>query len=207
MKLLAFLFGDYIYRLNSKIVALVLRLKGVKVGSEFYIQGVPKLKIRGRARNIIIGNNVKIFGDIDIRNRENGQIIIEDNVSIDDGCRLVAANNAILKVGRSVKIGLYSVFNCGEDVVIGEKVLISGFCYIQSSNHGTKKGKYIQDQKHTYGKIKIGSDVWLGGHVTVLPGVKIEKGAVVGAKAVVTGDIPSFCIYGGVPSKKIGKRT
>ena len=201
------LLGEWVYRPYSILIKMILRRKGIHVGSNFYVQGIPKLKIRGEANNIVIGNNVSINGDIDIRNRENGKIIIKDNVAIDHGCRLVVANDATLCIGDNARIGLYTVFNCGEDVFIDNKCLISGFCYIQSSNHGIKKGAYIQDQNHTYGKITIGPDTWLASHVTVLPGVNIKEGAVVGAKAVVTKDIPSFDICAGIPASKVGKRS
>jgi acetyltransferase-like isoleucine patch superfamily enzyme len=49
-------------------------------------------------------------------------------------------------------------------------------------------------------------DVWLGCHVVVLMGVKIGRGAVVAAGAIVNKNIPSYEIWGGVPAKKIGER-
>ena len=206
MKLLVLIFGDVIYKINSKLIEFILRKKGIKVGCNFYIQGLPKLKINGSANNIKIGNNVRILGDIDLRNRENGQIIIKDNVSIDDNCRFVAANDSIIKIGESTKIGLCTVFNAGESIDIGRKVLISGFCYIQSSNHKIEKDSFIQEQGHTYGKIKISDDVWLGSHVTILPNVTVGKGAIVGAKAVVSKNIKDYAINVGVPAKQIGER-
>lgn len=207
MRWLALIFGDKIYKINSFFIRFILRLKGVNVGKGFYIQGIPKLKIKGKYSNIVIKNNVYIYGDIDIRNRENGKIIFEQGTSIDDCCRFVAANNATLCIDQNVRIGLCTVFNCGEDVKVGEKTLISGFCYIQSSNHGIQKEIFIQDQKHTYGKIDIGADVWLASHVSVLPGVSIGRGAVIGAKSVVTKDVPSDAIVAGVPAREIGKRS
>lgn len=206
MKLLVLIFGDLIYKINSKLVGFILRKKGIKVGYNFYIQGVPKLKINGNANNIKIGNNVKIFGDIDLRNRENGQIIIGDNVAIDDNCRFVAANNSIIKIGKGTKIGLCTVFNAGDSISLGHKVLISGFCYLQSSNHKIQKDNYIQDQGHTYGKIEIADDVWLGSHVTILPNIYIGRGAVIGAKSVVSKNIEDYAINVGVPAKQIGER-
>jgi acetyltransferase-like isoleucine patch superfamily enzyme len=52
----------------------------------------------------------------------------------------------------------------------------------------------------------IGSDVWLGNGVLVMAGVKIGDGAIIAARSVVTRDVPSFTIYGGVPAKKIRDR-
>lgn len=206
MKWLSFIFGEQVYKLNSLIVTWIFRWRGVSVGSGLYIQGVPKLKIKGRAQDIILGDNVKILGDIDLRNRERGRILIEDGVVLDEGCRLIAANNATLRIGKDSRIGLYTVINCGADITLGSQVLVSGFCYLQSSNHGFKKGAPIMLQKHTYGNVSIESDAWLGSHVTVLPGVTIGTGSVVGAKSVVTKNIKEYGIYVGIPAVEIGER-
>lgn len=54
--------------------------------------------------------------------------------------------------------------------------------------------------------ITIGNDVWIGFDAVVLPGIKIGDGAVIGANAVVTKDVPPYAIVGGVPAKLIRYR-
>lgn len=49
--------------------------------------------------------------------------------------------------------------------------------------------------------ITIGNDVWIGGNVTILPGVRIGNNVVIAAGAVVTKDIPDNCLAGGIPAK------
>lgn len=56
------------------------------------------------------------------------------------------------------------------------------------------------------GDIVIGNDVWIGFEAVILSGVRIGDGAIVGARAVVTKDIPPYTIVGGVPAKTIKKR-
>lgn len=206
MRFLAFVFGWWVYRPYSMFVKFILTLRGVKVGKRFYIQGTPYLKLRGRSKNIIIGSGVKIYGDIDIRNRENGKIVIEDNVSFDTGCRLVAANDATLMFQRDADIGGYCIFNSGTDITIEKGVLLAGYCYIQSSSHGMHRARPIREQPHTYGEIRIKEGAWLAGNVTVLPGVTIGEGAVIGAKAVVNKDVSAYTIATGIPAKRIGDR-
>jgi virginiamycin A acetyltransferase len=56
------------------------------------------------------------------------------------------------------------------------------------------------------GNIVVGNDVWIGYEAVVLAGVTIGDGAVIGARAVVTHDVPPYAIMGGVPAKLIRKR-
>lgn len=206
MTFLSLIFGWWIYKPYSKFISLILKIKGINVGTNFYIQGSPYLKIRGNPNDIIIDENVSINGNIDLRNREKGKIIISKDVTIDTNSRFVAANNATLNIGKGCRLGSYLIFNCGEDITIGDDCIFGGFCYFQSSNHGTKKDKLIKYQDHTYGKIIIGKGVWFGARVTVLPGVTIGEGAVIGANSVVTKDIPSNSIAVGIPAKVISYR-
>ena len=56
------------------------------------------------------------------------------------------------------------------------------------------------------GDIVIGNDVWIGYEAIVLSGVTIGDGAIIGARAVVTKDVPPYTIVGGIPAKPIRKR-
>lgn len=57
-----------------------------------------------------------------------------------------------------------------------------------------------------YGDTVVGNDVWLGFEATVLPGVTIGDGAIIGAKSVVTRDVPPYAIVGGNPARIIRMR-
>ena len=50
-------------------------------------------------------------------------------------------------------------------------------------------------------QVIIGDDVWIGRRVIIMPGVNIGNGVIIGAGAVVTKDVPDYCIVGGVPAK------
>ena len=64
-----------------------------------------------------------------------------------------------------------------------------------------------KNQKHTYGKISIGEGVWIAAHVKILAGVSIGDGAVIGANAVVTKDVPENGVMVGIPAKNVGTAT
>lgn len=64
----------------------------------------------------------------------------------------------------------------------------------------------IRDAWNNKGDIIIGNDVWIGYEAVIMSGVKIGDGAIIGARAVVTKDVPPYTIVGGVPAKIIRKR-
>ena len=64
----------------------------------------------------------------------------------------------------------------------------------------------ITDAWDNKGNIIIGNDVWIGYEAVILSGVTIGDGAIVGARAVVTKDVPPYTLVGGVPAKAIRKR-
>ena len=66
--------------------------------------------------------------------------------------------------------------------------------------------KNITEAWDNKGDIVIGNDVWIGYEAVILAGVTIGDGPVIGARAVVTKDIPPYTIVGGVPAKPIRKR-
>ena len=87
-------------------------------------------------------------------------------------------------------------------VVIGDYVMIGPNTLITTVNHPISpmgRRKHLGIAK----PVTIGNDVWIGGNVTILPGVKIGNNVVIAAGAVVTKDVPDNCVIGGVPAKKI----
>lgn len=66
--------------------------------------------------------------------------------------------------------------------------------------------KNVTDAWDNKGDIVIGNDVWIGYEAVILSGVTIGDGAIIGARAVVTKDVPPYTIVGGVPAKPIRKR-
>lgn len=206
MYFFALIFGDWVFKPHSWLIAMLLRSRGVRVGVNFKILGVPQLRLLGGRGSIEIGNNVFIKGTIDLRTGLQGKIFIHDNVAIDTHCRFIAANDAVLHIKEGADLGCNLICNCGTDISIGKDVLIAGFCYIQSSSHGVAPDKSIKHQSNTYAPIVIGDDCWLGGHVSILPGVSIGSGAVIGAKSVVTSNVEPNTIVAGIPAKLIRKR-
>jgi acetyltransferase-like isoleucine patch superfamily enzyme len=92
-------------------------------------------------------------------------------------------------------------------ITIGDNTLIGAYSYIVSANHRFEsRAAPIRDQGYRGAPIEIGEDVWIGTHVVILPGVRIGKGAIIGAGSLVNRNIPEYEIWGGVPARFIKKR-
>ena len=88
------------------------------------------------------------------------------------------------------------------EVYIGDNVMIVPNTLITTVGHPLSP---LGRRNHlAFAKpINIGNDVWIGGNVTILPGVTIGNNVVVAAWAVVTKDVPDNCLVAGIPAKKI----
>ncbi|WP_426190296.1 acyltransferase [Massilia sp. DWR3-1-1] len=86
--------------------------------------------------------------------------------------------------------------------------MLAQFVTLVGTNHGMDLGVPMMDQGWSFSKhgIRIGNDVWLGAHVTVLPGITIGDGAVIAAGAVVNRDVGKNEIWAGIPARKIRSR-
>jgi maltose O-acetyltransferase len=85
------------------------------------------------------------------------------------------------------------------DVQIGNHVLLAPYVYIvDCDQHEVEPGRALRKEQ-----VIVGDNVWLGRNATVLPGVSIGSGSVIGANSVVTKDIPSNSFAAGVPARVI----
>ncbi len=191
---------------HAALTRLAFNAANVQLGRGLQADGVPRLLVDDSAR-VAIGDDVVLRSDVEIRAHGTAELRVEDDVRIDRGVRLLAANQARVTLAKGCRVGLYSVLNGGDSITIGENSLISGFVYLQTSMHRYKARKIsIRDQGYDHGPVVIGSGCWLAAHVVVMPGVTVGDGAIVGSNAVVTKDVAPGAIVAGVPAKAIGQR-
>lgn len=121
--------------------------------------------------------------------------------------KVIFENYRKSEIGSWVFINHHTVFSTPMGIKIGNFVMIGPYCMFVSVHHKFDDYKVpMIFQKPEIKPIIIEDDVWIGANVTVLGGVKIGRGAVVAAGAVVTKDVESFSIVGGVPAKLIRYR-
>jgi len=192
--------------LYSFVIRAIFKLYGIKVGNNFYVEGTPKLKINGKAENIIIGNNVSFLGEVDLRNRENGRIIFRDNVTVEGPSRIVSAREGTIEVGDGSIICAYTIMNGGGDIEIGKKCIIGPRASINANEHKFAKMIPVREAGFIHAPIYIEDDCWLATNVVINKGIRLGKGTIIGSNAVVTVDTEPYSINGGVPARKIGER-
>lgn len=128
-----------------------------------------------------LGNGVHLWRGVTIQSGQGGTVAIGDDTHIQPRCQFSAYKSAI-KIGRRVEV--------------------APNCAFYPYDHGLEPDKPICEQGLlSRGPILIEDDCWLGFGVVVLSGVHIGRGAVIGAGAVVTRDIPAEAIAGGIPAK------
>ena len=200
---------------------IVLLASGLPGGLGLWLrQKLYPLLFRKTGRKVVFGRNLTV--------RHARKITLGDGVVIDDNAVLDAKGdgNAGITVGNGVYIGRNTIVYCKNgDIRLGDGVNISSNCQIFSSNEveigpGTviaaftyilSGGQYdVHDRATpfaeqsgmvTRGPTRIGANNWLGAGVVVVDGAKTGEHCVIGAGAVVTGEIPAHRLAVGVPAR------
>jgi lipopolysaccharide O-acetyltransferase len=149
----------------------------------FYIRG--KKGIRG-AKSLTTGVNLRI------------DIILRKNFT------------PILQIGDNVQFNDYVHIAVAKGVFIGDNTLIASKVFISDHNHGNYGNENHTNpntppiERELFSKeVHIGNNVWIGEFVSILPGVTIGDGSIIGSNSVVSKDIPAFSIAVGSPVKVI----
>ena len=124
-------------------------------------------------------------------------------------CKIFASELSKIKIGSRASINSNVMINARGrgKIIIGNNVLIGPNVVLRSNNHSFETSKIpVIDQGMNEGEIFINDDVWIGSNAVILPNCKIGKGVIVAAGAVVTSDVESYSIVGGVPANLIKKR-
>ena len=128
-------------------------------------------------------------------------------VHLDADTRITFAKN--IRIGDYVHIQPGCLLAGGGGIDIGEGTIIAHEVQILTQNHNydSEDLQYLPyDTRQISKKVEIGDYVWIGARATILPGVTIGNGAVIGAGSVVTRDIPEMAVAGGNPAEVLKYR-
>ena len=180
-----------ILTLKRKVCLMMNRGKFLHFGKNNEIH--PKVKLIVGGKYISIGSNVVLGSGLQLtawdrfgEQRFTPSIEIGDNVSIGDGAHITAIS--------SIRIG--------NNVLTGKNILIT------DNSHGAVTLDELETAPNkrplfSKGPVVIGDNVWIGEMASILPGVRIGEGSVIGAGAVVTRDVPPRCVAVGNPARII----
>ena len=120
--------------------------------------------------------------------------------------------NTVINIGNNVQINDYVHIGAVEYVEIQDNVLIASKVFITDHNHGSYSGQnhdspnsIPKDRQIYSNKVVIEKNVWLGEFVSVLPGVNIGEGSIIGTMSVVNKNIPPYSLAVGSPARVIKK--
>jgi len=158
----------------------------------------PHIITRGM---VFLGKNVEIHATPELAQMEIGRWVhIGDKNTI-------RAHEGSLRLGDKVVFGRDNVINCYIDIEFGESALMADWCYVCDFDHKMDNIELpIKDQGIVKTPVRIGPDTWIATKVTILRGTLIGRGCVLGAHAVVKGNIPDFSIAVGSPAKVVKNR-
>jgi acetyltransferase-like isoleucine patch superfamily enzyme len=157
---------------------------------------------------IHIGDNVVIDDHccLDAKGTTNYGIVLEDGVFLGRNT-ILSCKNGNITLGREANVGFNVEIFSAADVRVGARTLIAAYTYLVGGDHLFDRVDVpVLQQGRTARGIEVGDNVWLGAHVVVTDGSRIGRDAVIGAGAVVIGEVPEFHIAAGVPARIVRDR-
>ena len=154
-------------------------------------------------QNVLVGNGAIVGDGAKLNNLELGA-----NSHIEMRIVCIGARQKQIKIGRHCYIGVGALLDHSSNISIGDFVHIAGpgtALHTHSSVKMALEGVEFDQDRREYGEIKIGDHTWIGGHVTIYPGVTIGDHCVILPNSVVHKDVPPYTMAGGVPMKFIKK--
>jgi acetyltransferase-like isoleucine patch superfamily enzyme len=160
---------------------------------------------------LIISDKARISRLADIEDSVRGsRIVVEDGAMIDSFVKIKpAGGSGDVIIGPHTMINSGTVIYTGNGITIGAHVLIAANCTLAATNHEYRtRDRRIDEQGFmpSRGGIVVEDDVWIGANAIVLDGAILRRGCVVGAGALVNGELPSYSISVGVPARVVGYR-
>lgn len=152
---------------------------------------------------IVIGKNPHLGKHAQFDSGTKGRISIGNNFWIGDFSKLITHDGTI-DIGDNCFIGHFTILYGHGGLRIGNNVMIAGHTVIVPANHRIDNPHApINTQGISCRGINIEDDCWIGANVTVLDGVTIRRGAVVGAGSVVVKNVEPYSVVVGNPAKHI----
>lgn len=175
----------YLRHLKNILITCYLRIKGFKVGE-----------------------NVTFISAPTFRCYDSKLVTIADGVVFDKNVTIWQVKNGKIDIGEKCYIGIGTIINSSIDgsISIGKNTLIGAYVLVQDNDHGISRDDLIINQGNQSSPINIGEDCWIGAHSIVLRGSTLGNHSVIGASALVKGNVNEWAVAVGIPATEIKKR-
>lgn len=133
-----------------------------------------------------------------------------EGTHIETNVLCIGARPGRITIGRQCYVGVGALLDFSSDLTIGDFVHIAGptaAIHTHSSVPMTLKGCRLDQDGRQYGEVRVGGHTWIGGNAAVYPGTTIGDHCVVLPNSVVTADVESYTMVGGVPARLVRKIT
>lgn len=204
----------------SVLIELILE-KGVSLmrGTRVLLSGkIPQMLLLGKGvrffnlSNISLGKFVKLDQNVYLSALGKGHLTIGNNVGIGANSRVIIStsfNNlgSHICIGNNVGIGEFAYLGGAGGLDIGDDCIVGQYFSCHPENHNFENlTELIREQGVSRKGIKIGKNCWIGSKVTILDGVTIGDNCVIAAGSVVTKNMISNSVIGGIPAKVLKSR-
>lgn len=194
----------YLQKLTNSLLAIYAR-GGVKIskhsGVKLKIYNIGKNNSCTSGENCLIDKlDLKILGS-------NNKIIIGNNVTIKSNCSfIISGNNCSIEIGDGSTMTTNCQLEAQEEdthIVIGKDCMFSNHIRIRTNDSHFIYDAETGKRTNVPSSVNIGNHVWLAAYSTVMKGVTIGDGSVIGYRSVVTKPVPNNCVAVGMPAKVV----
>jgi acetyltransferase-like isoleucine patch superfamily enzyme len=130
-----------------------------------------------------------------------GRLVLGDGCAVDDGTTLAVSSGGRLSLGEGCFVGHHATLAARESVELGAGAFLAELVSVRDHDH--QVGLPPSSGAFEVAPVRIGAGAWLGAKVTVLRGARVGDRAVVGANAVVRGEVPGDAVAVGLPARVV----
>lgn len=165
------------------------------------LEGRLRARIWGAGRGVTVGRRVHVGRGCRLILERGARLELGDGCTIDDQTTIAVYGAGRIALGPGVFVGSHATLAAHESVVVGAGTFLAELVSVRDHDH--EVGVPPRLGRRTIAPVSIGEDSWLGSKVTVVRGARVGDRVVVGANAVVRGELPSDVVAAGLPARVV----